>query len=178
MDGNTARRGLDDPEYAEMTLGMPAELVENFRDLWIIFRCTIRLDPDLVQQECAKILAKYKELCHWGQLPPTIHKALVHGHEFFRKVPKSLALGHFSEEPLEASHKALRHIELCNARQMSRELRLTDVMKRLLDLSHPIILAKRIQKHRRSQEDLPDYPDRIKALFETPQAPVQAMEID
>ena len=178
MDGNTARRGLDDPEYAEMALGMPAELVENFRDLWIMFRCTVRLDPDLVQKECAKILAKYKELCPWGQLPPTTHKALVHGHEFLRKVPKSLSLGHFSEEPLEASHKTLRHIELCNARQFSRENRLEDVMKRLLDISYPVVLAKRMQKHHRSQKDLPDYPDRIKELFETPEPPVEAMDID
>ena len=178
MDGNTARRGLADPEYAEMAMNVPAELVENFNDVWIMFKATIRLCPDKVQQECAKILARYKELCPWGHLPPTIHKALVHGHEYLRKVPKTLTLGHFSEEPLEASHKTLRHIELCNARQFSREMRLLDVMKRLLDLSYPVILSKRLAKHHRSGEDQPAYPARILALAETPQPPVQAMEID
>ena len=179
MDGNTARRGLADPEYCERTTGVPAELVEAFRDVWIMFKATFRLCPDKVQQECAKILARYKELCPWGHLPPTIHKALVHGHLYLRKVPETLTLGHFSEEPLEASHKTLRHIEHCNARQFSREMKLLDVMKRLLDLSHPVILAKRTAKHHRSDlQDRPAYPARILALAETPQPPVQAMEID
>ena len=179
MDGNTARRGLADPEYAEMVMGVPHEIVEDFRDLWIMFKASFRLCPDKVEKECKEILARYKRLCPWGQMPPTIHKALVHGHEYLRKVPETLTLGHFSEEPLEASHKTLRRIELANARQFSREMRLTDVMKRLLDISYPVILAKKSAKHHRSLlNERPEYPLRVKLLAETPMSPVEEMEID
>lgn len=175
-DGNTARRIFEDPAFAEEVLGTPADLVEDLNDYWTLFKASFPVCPDKVQAFGLRIRDKYKRYFPWGHMPSHLHKLLVHGHLYIRALPSdTLVIGQYSEENLEAAHKTLRRVERENSRQFSRKMRLTDVMKRMLDLSDMVILAPNLAKHRRDGEDRKPYTAQVLSMAKTPVAPVAPM---
>ena len=84
----------------------------------------------------------YADMC------ATLHKVLSHIEMILDNVPKTLTLGHFSEEPLEASHKKIREFEVLRSCQKSRNDRMKGVIQRLLDGTAPQISAKIAERQR------------------------------
>ncbi|KAJ8677327.1 hypothetical protein QAD02_013114 [Eretmocerus hayati] len=61
---------------------------------------------------------RFVEFYDWYYMPTTLHLILIHGYLFLRKLDP--AMGLYSEEPLESSHKVLKSYRNYRARRCDR----------------------------------------------------------
>lgn len=99
------------------------------------------LNLDAYQSYAKSTYQLYIEKYPWHPMPPTIHKALRHGHEMAAAAP--LPLGTLSEEALEARHKDVKRYIIDNTRKMDRKKRLYDLFRILLVSSDPVVVSYR-----------------------------------
>ncbi|KAJ8676588.1 hypothetical protein QAD02_012375 [Eretmocerus hayati] len=92
------------------------------------------------------IIAEYG----WYTLPPSIHKALIHGWEIVESL--ELSSGALSEEPLECNNKILKRGCLSHSRMCNRKSSNEDVMHYLLVASDPYITSLRETQEKKFQE--------------------------
>ena len=94
---------------------------------------------------------------------PSLHMVLSHGHLFIESVPKTMSIGLFSEEPMEATHKKIKNYEINRACQKSRHRRLRDVYQRQMDLIDPLILSRHFKWNHKKyiQPKKSDYPEEV-----------------
>ena len=157
--GGCARTGFQNAETAAEILGLPLEIVKGICGLWLALRASFRIPADSFKAFAEDFRAMYKRLLPGAEMPPTLHKVIAHGHRFFECVPWNMVMAMFSEEPLEASHKTLRHDELHNSRQTSRHDRIYDVFERQQVRGDPILLGPDLERHRNHTKD--PYPREI-----------------
>ena len=160
MDGNTARRAFQDPEFLSKLCGVPTELVRGIYVIWIALSCEKKINPRKLGEFSKKIKSIWDEHCHWYKIPSTVHKILVHAEYILELLPPSLTCGHLSEEPSEHMGKDIKNWQVSHARQSSRVNRIRDVFERQMDRSCPItmsyVIEKRIKRQKRDQELPPE----------------------
>jgi len=156
--GNVVRKAFEDPKFMARIFGLSLELVLAIRNVWILIRSHLHLDPRKFYDYCQKVTQLYEKELPWSEMVPTLHKILSHGHLYLQFMPETLTFGHFSEEPLESCHKRIRSYATNLACQVSKKTRLRDVSKRISIASDPKILSrifKMQKKGKRSNRKLP-----------------------
>ena len=85
-------------------------------------------------------------------MPQAIHKLLIHSHQVERV--KELPIGMLSEEAQENSNKNFKNFRVNFTRKSSRVLTNTNLMRRLLCFSDPVITSHRksMQRDRNKKE--------------------------
>ena len=89
---------------------------------------------------CEKTLKIYFSDAGWYNIPPTLHKVLVHGREIIEATP--VAIGITSEEGSESNIKFARRFYKHHTRKNCQGNTMYDLFHRLMDVSDPIILSK------------------------------------
>ncbi|KAJ8676867.1 hypothetical protein QAD02_012654 [Eretmocerus hayati] len=142
--GNTARifsRNLD--VVAEET-GFDANLLHRFHVTLFVIPCGEEVRTEEFRQYNHETAREFVRLYPWFEMPTTMHLILIHGHILIRK--NHSAIGLCSEEPLESSHKVLKSFREHHARKSDRVLTNTDVFRRLLLHSDPLISSYTAKK--------------------------------
>ena len=102
------------------------------------------MDKDINTNEfdalCEKTLEIYFSDAGWYNIPPTLHKVLVHGREIIEATP--VAIGITSEEGSESNIKFARRFYKHHTRKNCQGNTMYDLFHRLMDVSDPIILSK------------------------------------
>lgn len=138
--------------FAEI-LGLDLELITSFHTILCTISCKAEIDPDKFQAFCLKTAQLYVKLYGKHPMSPSVHKILIHGHEAIRSFP--VPIGLLSEEAQEASNKVVKKNRESYARKMSRPDTNTDVLRRLLINSDPVITSKRRSYDNQKVKDLP-----------------------
>lgn len=82
------------------------------------------------------------ELYNWYPMPPSVHKALIHGPDIMETF--DLSIGLYSEEPQENNNKRYRKARAEYSRMMSRQETNEDTFKFLMANSDPFLSSYRI----------------------------------
>jgi hypothetical protein len=93
--------------------------------------------------------------CSWFNIPPSVHKIMVHGADIIDAI--DLPLGLLSEEPSEANNRRLRLAKWNHSRLNSRINTFTDMYNRCMDGSDPIVLSYIVEEKlsKRPKRNLP-----------------------
>jgi hypothetical protein len=93
--------------------------------------------------------------CSWYNIPPTVHKIVVHGAAIIDAI--DLPLGLLSEEPSEANNRRLRLAKWNHSRRNSRINTFTDMYNRCMDGSDPMVLSYIVEEKlaKRPKRNLP-----------------------
>ena len=140
--GNVVRKAFEDTKFMAKTFGLSHKLVLAIKNVWILIRSHLHLDPRKFYDYCQKVTQLYEKELPWSEMVPTLHKILWHGHLYLEQMPDTLTFGHFSEEPLESCHKRIRSYATNLACQVSKKTRLRDVTQRISIASDPKILSR------------------------------------
>ncbi len=97
----------------------------------------------------------------WYNIPPTLHKVLVHGKEIVQATP--MPVGWTSEEGSEANTKFARRFHTNHTRKTSQEDTMSDLFNRLIDISDPVIVS-----YSKEKKKLPEFiPEDMAGLFQS-----------
>jgi hypothetical protein len=132
------------------------------------------IDGEKFGKLCADTNALYlnDEKTNWYNIPPTIHKVLVHGKDIIEHCP--LPIGLTNEEASEANNKILRNVRLHHTRKTSWSDGMSDLYHRMMDLSDPVVLEKSQQK-KKKREKKPLSPE-ILGLLQSPVMQIEEQE--
>ena len=87
------------------------------------------------------------------------HKVLDHAFLVIRALPNGLFVGQSSEECSEANNKVLKKDEVEHSRQDSHINRITDIVMRQIDRSHPVtldnLMKRRVTGKRKTRKAIP-----------------------
>ena len=119
---------------------MPVQLVINIKHIWIALRSNLNLCPDKFHTLCQETKQIYKAAVPWNEMNSAQHKVLDHAFLVIRALPNGLFVGQSSEECSEANNKVLKKDEVEHSRQDSHINRITDIVMRQIDRSHPVTL--------------------------------------
>ena len=123
-------------------MNIDPEILRRFGDqLNKLNSVTTCFDPIEYKQESISIFTEIVEqLGSFGNMPPTVHRVLVHGHVFLQKSKDlDIPLGRFSESANEYRNKDRRKARLHFARKNSRENNTKDTYHYLLKTSDPVV---------------------------------------
>jgi hypothetical protein len=96
----------------------------------------------------------YVDLYGWYNMPPTVHKLLIHGADIIENAV--LPIGQLSEEAQEARNKDIKRFRECHSRKCSRMCTIEDIFNMLLISSDPFISSLRKINKKRRKEMFPD----------------------
>jgi len=99
------------------------------------------IHPEKLQDYCRDTANLYVENYSWYPMPQAVHKLLIHSHQVVRV--KELPIGMLSEEAQDSSNKNFKNFKKNFTRKSSRVLNNTDLMRRLLCASDPVITSQR-----------------------------------
>ena len=150
-DGNTARDFFSETHADEIVDCVEGKYKEVIQRLHKNISVILRLMSSTEQIDCEKYSTFCKETSliiavelPWVEQNYTLHGALAHSAELMY-LNNGWSIGMFSEEPLESNNKFIRRYLERYARLTNPNLQLTDVMSRLLERSHPSVIAKQKQ---------------------------------
>ena len=136
-------------------LGVDQELIRRFHVLLCTLASMEAIHPEKLQDYCRDTANLYVENYSWYPLPQAVHKLLIHSHQVVRV--KELPIGMLSEEAQESSNKNFKNFRENFTRKSSRVLTNTDLMRRLLCSSDPVITSQRRSMQReRNEKELPE----------------------
>ena len=138
-DGNTARKFFTNPEVSAGILGIDAVLVSRFSVLLAAISSTQEVDPVKYEKYAFETAKMCIDLYGWYTMPPTVHKALIHGAAIISSLP--LPAGQFSEEAEESSHKICKKAKVNRTRRCSRVNANEDLLHFLLISSCPVVTS-------------------------------------
>uniref|UniRef100_A0A2A4ITJ8 Uncharacterized protein n=1 Tax=Heliothis virescens TaxID=7102 RepID=A0A2A4ITJ8_HELVI len=135
--GNTSRRFFANPNLVSEITGLDKDLVKRFAV--ILEAITIRepVDPTKFGDFCMETAKKFVTLYEWYNMPPTLHKILIHGKAIMEKC--IFPVGILSEEAQECRNKDYKKYRLKHSRKCSRIATNEDVMHRMMVTSDPLI---------------------------------------
>ena len=123
--------------FAEIT-GVSQDLIQRLAVILTAINSTRKgINPDKFGQYALETALLYVELYNWYDMPPSVHKLLVHGADIMRSLP--LPVGMLSEEAQEKRNKESRNIRERNARKTGREETMEDLAHQLFVTSDPLI---------------------------------------
>jgi hypothetical protein len=132
------------------------------------------IDGEKFGKLCADTNALYlnDEKTNWYNIPPTIHKVLVHGKDIIEHCP--LPIGLTNEEASEANNKILRNVRLHHTRKTSWSDGMSDLYHRMMDLSDPVVLDKSQQKKKKKEKK--PLSSEILSLLQSPVMQIEEQE--
>ena len=137
--GNVARKALENPVTTAHICGVSPMLVSNLDTIRRILSSPYDIDSQAFESFCQETLDIYMSDAGWYQIPPTLHRVLVHGRAIIEATP--VRIGLTSEEGSESNTKFARNFYKNHTRKSSQENTMSDLFFRLLDCSDPFILA-------------------------------------
>ena len=98
-------------------------------------------DPEEYQEASRRLFDRIvEELGHLANMPPTVHRFLVHGSVFLQWAREvNIPLGRFSESAIEMRNKDRRKARLRFSRKTSRIDNIKDTYHYLLKTSDPLV---------------------------------------
>ena len=107
-----------------------------------------------------KTLDQYMAHASWYDIPPSLHRVLVHGKEIVEATP--LPIGLTSEEGAESNTKFARRYHESHTRKTSQKDTMSDLFHRMMDVSDPIVVAMSPEPKSMPEKHLP--PDMAELL--------------
>ncbi|KAE8741256.1 hypothetical protein FOCC_FOCC013211, partial [Frankliniella occidentalis] len=145
-DGNTARRFFDDPKTALRITGVDFRLIERLSLILNVLSCGAPLNIGVFRKFCWTTAKTYVRLYPWFYMPQAVHKILIHGADIIEAAP--LSCGQLSEEAQESRNKEVRKYRELYTRKLNRVTTNSDLMKKLLITSDPLISSLRTPQTR------------------------------
>lgn len=148
--GNVARSFFAQANEVSAATGINENLIKRFHIILQVLACGSVINSQAFEKyafETAKICV---ELYPWYNLPPSIHKLLIHGSKIIEEFV--LPIGWYSEEPQECNNKIFRKARAENSRMCNRKMANTDTIHHLLIASDPLISQLRIKEKRKTKE--------------------------
>lgn len=136
--GNTARKFFRDPDMTSKITGMGRELIFRFSIILQAIASGKEIDTLKFDEYCKTTAQLYVTLYNWYYMPVTVYKILLHGAKIIESAV--LPVGQLTEEAQEANNKIFKHIRLFNTRKYSREATNTDLGRKLLISTDPLIV--------------------------------------
>lgn len=104
------------------------------------------IDCDKFERYAHEAAELFVDLYSWYNMPPSVHKVLVHGGTIMKKM--IFPVGCFSEEAQEAGNKVFKAARAYNSRKCSCISNNEDVMHHLLISSDPVISKLKVIKNK------------------------------
>jgi hypothetical protein len=146
-----------------------AELVKNLHTIWSTMASGYQIDGEKFGQICKETHALYFDEtkgANWYNIPPTLHKVLVHGQALVEKCP--IPIGLTNEEASEANNKILRNIKMHHARRTSWTDGMSDLFHRMMDSSDPVILEHTNKSKNKKQKQKKPLSQDVLNLLKSP----------
>jgi hypothetical protein len=140
--GNVAHKALENYVTTAQICGVSPMLVSNLDTIRRILSSAFAIDSQAFHSFCRETLDLYMADAGWYQIPPTLHRVLVHGHAIIEATP--LNIGLTSEEGSESNTKFARKFYKNHTRKTSQQNTMSDLFLRLMDCSDPFILNQKI----------------------------------
>ena len=172
--GNVARKAFANAEKTAAICGVPTMLVSNLDVIWRTLASSQPINPEKFGELCEKTLEQYMSCAQWYDIPPSLHRVLVHGKEIVEATP--LPIGITSEEGAESNTKFARRFHENHTRKTSQEDTMSDLFHRMMDISDPIIVAMSPQPKTMPEKHLP--PDMAELFLTSELDPSQDPEDD
>lgn len=138
-DGNTARKIYENVDFFSGISGIDREFITKLSNLIACLSSTKQICPEKYLEEAKKCFeiwhTKYSS---FKSLSPTIHKVLVHGHEYLKI--HDIPIGYLSEQCLESCNKIIKQSREHHTSKISRESIMKDHFNYLLTQSWPYII--------------------------------------
>ena len=76
--GNVARKAFANAEKTAAICGVPTMLVSNIDVIWRTLASSQPINPEKLGELCEKTLEQYMSCAQWYDIPPSLHRVLVH----------------------------------------------------------------------------------------------------
>lgn len=151
-DGNTARRFFKDAECASEITHLDLDLLNRIHIIMVVVSSGHEIDVRKFRAFAHDTARCFVEQYPWYNMPPTMHKYLIHGPEIIASA--LLPIGQLTEEAQEARNKDFKNYREHYTRKCSREKCNEDILKLFLISSDPFITSKR-KLQRKPMQHLP-----------------------
>jgi hypothetical protein len=140
-NGNVARKFFQNYEISAEITKVNEDLIRRFYIILQTISSGYKIDTYKFKTYCLQTAELYVSLYPWCPMTTTVHKILIHGDAIISEY--LIPIGNFSEEAQEARNKDFKNYRERFSRKTSRIDNMTDVFKRLLVSSDPIITCTR-----------------------------------
>lgn len=140
-DGNTARRFFEHAEVSADITQIDIELIKRLHVIMIVVSSGHEIDVQKFRIFTHNTAKCFVEKYPWYNMPPTLHKYLIHGPEIISHA--LLPIGQLTEEAQEARNKDFKRYREYSSRKCSREKTNEDILNFFLISSDPVISSKR-----------------------------------
>ena len=113
--GNVVRKAFANAEKTAAICGVPTMLVSNLDVIRRTLASGNATNPEKFGELCNETLEHYMECCKWYDIPPSLHRVLVHGEDIIKFTP--LPVGLTSEEGSESNTKFARKYHINHTRK-------------------------------------------------------------
>lgn len=148
-DGNTARRFFENSSMSAEILEVDKILIKKFHTILQVLSSGFAVKVDVFREFCYETAEMFVKLYPWYNMPTTIHKILMHGHQIIQWAP--LPIGQLSEDAQEARNKDIKQYREHFARKSERNKTMQDVFQRMMITSDPYISSIGKQLKRQSK---------------------------
>jgi hypothetical protein len=100
--------------------GVPTMLVSNLDVIWRTLASSQPINPEKFGELCEKTLEQDMSCAQWYDVPPSLHRVLVHGKEIVEATP--LPIGITSEEGVESNTKFARRFHENHTRRRLKKI--------------------------------------------------------
>lgn len=140
-DGNTARRFFKNAELSAEITKVDLQLIKKIHIVMIVVASGHEIDIEKFRLFSYDTARLFSSLYPWYNMPPTMHKFLIHGPEIISSAP--LPIGQLSEEAQEARNKDFKKYREHNSRKCSRSKTNEDIFRFFFISSDPVVTSKR-----------------------------------
>jgi len=84
-NGNTARRFFAHPEAVLNIIGVDKKLIERFANILHVMASGCKIDCDKFERYAYETAELFFHLYSWYNMPPSVHKILIHGGAIMKK---------------------------------------------------------------------------------------------
>ncbi|XP_060800854.1 uncharacterized protein LOC132903670 [Amyelois transitella] len=139
-DGNTARRFFQNPELSAEITHIDIDLIKKMHIILITISSGFDIDSEKYRLFALNTARYFVSLYPWYNMPPTLHKYLIHGPEIISFA--TLPIGQLTEESQEARNKDFKRYREHHSRKCSRQQSNRDIFNFFLLSSDPVITSK------------------------------------
>ncbi len=148
--GNVIRKAFQNSQKTAAICGVSTMLVSNLDVIRRTLASGYAINPEKFGQFCTATLEQYMADADWYDIPPTLHRILVHGKSIIEETP--VPIGWTSEEGSEANNKFARNFLQKHSRKNSHKNTMTDLFHRLMDISDPFIVGLSTESQKESHK--------------------------
>ena len=140
--GNIAQRFFENPNVTSEITDLSESLISRMATLLNIINSVSTCHSPEEYREASKVLFDQivEEIGEYGNMSPTVHRYLVHGHVFLDWAKQlKIPLGRFSESAVEYRNKDRRKARLKFSRKNTRLNNIKDMYHYLIKTSDPVV---------------------------------------